>query len=290
MNTMPARVAALAAPLVALLLAAPAAASSEIVIDLSPFTPDAVAGELIAISAETAHVVHGRIDATFVSREPGPWSLWVDFALPTGVAGLDSETLGWSGAGTFSASIDTEAFNGTLAPPDGQAFWTWFMQWAGGAPFELPGGGTGLGPVDGTFTQLVLTLTVCDCPGGTWVDLGHALAGTQGEPHLAGTGNLCPSAPGSLVLTNGRPGATAFLVVGLSSVWLPFHGGLLIPDPFLIVPVPLDGAGHDALPFVFPIGVPMGLQFWFQDWIPDPAAVAGFSASNALLATVPSDC
>jgi hypothetical protein len=34
----------------------------------------------------------------------------------------------------------------------------------------------------------------------------------------------------------------------------------------------------------------MGLQFWFQDWIPDPAGPAGFAASNALLATVPSDC
>lgn len=272
-------------------LTAPAAAESQIVFDVSPLIPAGVGGELIGLSAATGHVVHARIDATFVSNQPGPWTLWVDFALPTGVAGLDSQTEGWSGTGTFTASIETEALNGQLAPQQGSSFYTWFVQWAGGAPIELPGGGVGLGPVDGSFTQLVLTLTVCDCPAGTWADLGHALAGTLGEPHLAGTGNLCPGAPGSLVLTNGRPGGTAFLVLGFNGVWLPFHGGLLIPDvDFLFVALPIDGAGCSTLPFTFPNGVPAGLQFWFQDWIPDPAAVAGFSASNALLATVPSDC
>ena len=289
---LPARLAALLAALLAPLgLAAPAAAESQIVIDLSPFSPDSVGGELIAISAESGHVVHGRIDATFVSNEPGPWSLWVDFALPTGFAGLDSQTLGWAGAGTFSASIETEAFNGQLGPVDGDPTWTWFMQWAGGAPFELPGGGVGLGPVDGTFTQLVLTLTVCDCPAGTWADLGHALAGTLGEPHLQGTGSLCPGAPGALVLDSALPLGSAFLVVGFDSLWHPFHGGVLIPDVDLLFPaLPIDAAGHLALPFVFPAGVPAGVQLWFQDWIPDPAAVAGLAASNALLATVPSDC
>jgi hypothetical protein len=34
----------------------------------------------------------------------------------------------------------------------------------------------------------------------------------------------------------------------------------------------------------------MGLELWFQVWLKDAAAVDGFAASNALLATVPSDC
>jgi hypothetical protein len=270
---------------------AAAAGETQIVFDVSPLHPDAVGGELIAISSASGHVVHGRIDATFVSNEPGEWSLFANFALPTGIAGVDSETLGWEGAGSFSTSLETDAFNGALGPPRGEAFFFWFVEWVGGAPFTLPGGGSGIGPVDGVFTELVLTLTVCDCPVGTWADLGHALAGTAGEPQLAGLGNLCPSAPGSLQLTSGMPDGSAFLVVGLSSVWMPFHGGLLIPDPgFLLVPLPLDGAGAATLPFVFPNGVPMGLELWFQVWLKDAAAVDGFAASNALLATVPSDC
>jgi hypothetical protein len=268
-----------------------AAGETQIVFDVSPFEPAAVAGELLAISSAGGHVVHGRIDATFVSNEPGEWSLFANFALPTGIAGVDSETLGWEGAGTFSTSLETDAFNGLLGPPRGETFFFWFVEWAGGVPFTLPGGGPGIGPVDGVFTTFKLTLTVCDCPVGTWADLGHALAGTQGEPQLLGTGNLCPGAPGSLQLTSAKPGGSAFLVVGLSSVWLPFRGGLLIPDPgFLVLPLPLDGAGAATLPFVFPIGVPAGLNFWFQAWIPDAAGPVGFAASNALLATVPSDC
>lgn len=272
-------------------LAGPAAAQSELVFDLSPFTPEGVGGELIGLSAASGHVVHARIDATFVSNQPAPWTMSVAFALPTGVAGVDSETQGWAGVGTFSASIPTEAFNGPLGPPEGQALYIWFLQWTGGAPFELPGGGVGLGPVDGTFTQLTLTLMLCACPAGTWSDLGAALAGTLGKPQLTGTGNLCRGAPGALVLDSARPGGSAFLVVGFSSLWHPFHGGVLVPDvDVLIAGLPIDAAGHLALPFTFPIGVPAGLQIWFQDWIPDPAAVAGFAASNALLATVPSDC
>lgn len=275
------------AALLLLALSGSAAAESQLVFDVSPFTPDAVGGELFGVSIASGHVVHARIDATFVSDEPEPWTLWANFALPTGIDGVDSQVLGWSGVGTFSTSVETDAFNGTLG--DG-GLYAWFVQWAGGVPFTLPGGGQGVRPVDGVFTEFKLTLTVCDCAGGAWVDLGHALAGTLGAPHLAGTGNLCRSAPGTLALTNARPGGAAFLVVGLSSVWKPFRGGLMIPDADFLFVLPVNGAGNSTLPFTFPNGVPMGLQFWFQDWIPDPAGVAGFSASNALLATVPSDC
>ncbi len=267
------------------------AAETQIVFDVSPFAPASVGGELLGVSSASGHIVHARIDATFESHDAGPWSIWANFALPTGLAGVDSQTEGWSGAGTFTASLQTDAFNGQLAPPEGQPFYAWALEWAGGTPVRLPGGGVMLQPVDGLFTQLVLVLTVCDCPAGPWADLGHALAGTLGEPHLAGTGNLCPSAPGSLVLTGARPGGSAFLVLGLSSVWLPFRGGLLIPAPDFIFPaMPIDATGAAVLPFVFPVGVPVGLQLWLQDWIPDPAAPFGYATSNALLATVPSTC
>ena len=273
------------------LLSAPAAAqTSEVVFDFSPFTPDTVGGEMMVLGTQPLNIVRARVDATYVGNDTVPWSLWVNFALPTGIAGVDSATEGWEDAGTFSASFETDALNGYVAPAPGQSSYLWFVEWAGGKSFDLPGGGVGFGPVDGVFTQLVLTLTVVDAPPSAWLDLGHALAGTLGEPLLTGNGNLCRSAPGSLVLSNARPGGSTFLVVGLASVWAPFKGGLLLPAPDLVLALPIDAAGTCALPFTFPIGMPMGLPFWVQHWIPDPAGVAGFAASNALLATVPSDC
>jgi hypothetical protein len=274
-----------------LALGAPrAAAQSEVVFDFSPFTPDSVGGEMIVLGTQPLNIVHARVDATFVSNDPGPWSIWVNFGFPTGLVGVDSQMEGWAGAGTFSKSFTSDELNGYVAPAPGQSSYLWFVEWAGGHPITLPGGGIGLAPVDGVFTQLVLTLTVVEAPPAAWLDLGHALAGTLGEPLLTGNGNLCRSAPGSLVLSNARPGGSTFLVVGLASVWAPFKGGLLLPSPDLVLALPIDAAGTSALPFTFPIGMPMGLQFWVQHWIPDPAGVAGFAASNALLATVPSDC
>lgn len=273
-----------------LALAAPAAAQTrDLVFDFSPFVPDSVGGEMIIFGTEPMNIVHARVDATFVSQDTGPWTLWVNFAMPTGITGVDSTVEGWSGTGTFSTSFTTDALNGFVGPDEGGSY-LWFVEWAGGTPFTLPGGGVGLGPVNGEFPLLKLTLTIVDAPPSTWLNLGHALSGTLGEPQLVATGNLCRSAPGTLALSSARPNATTFLVIGLSSLWAPFHGGTLLPAPDVVVPLPVDATGACTLPFTFPIGVPMGTNLWFQHWIPDPAGVKGFAASNALLATVPSDC
>jgi len=271
-------------------LAVPSLAQTrDLVFDFSPFQPAGVGGEMIVFGTEPMNIVHARVDATFESQDAGPWTLWLNFALPTGLAGVDSTVEGWAGTGTFSTSFTTEALNGFVGPDEGGSY-LWFVAWAGGTPFTLPGGGFGIGPVNGEFSLLRLTLTVVDAPPATWLDLGHALAGTLGEPQLAATGNLCRSAPGTLSLSHARPGATAFLVIGLSSLWTPFHGGTLLPAPDVIVPLSVDATGASALPFTFPIGVPESTSLWFQHWIPDPAGPKGFAASNALLATVPSDC
>jgi len=277
--------------LLALSLSAPAVAQThDVVFDFSPFTPDSVSGELFLLGTEPLNIVHARIDATFVSSDTHAWSLWVNFELPTGLAGLDSQAEGWSGTGTFTKSFTTDALDGYVAPADPGGSYAWFVEWAGGHEFTLPGGGVGFAPVDGVFTQLVLTLTVADAPPAAWLDLGQALPGALGAPLLAGSGNLCRSAPGSLALSDAKPGATSFLVVGLASLWAPFRGGVLVPAPDVVVPLPVDAAGSWTLPFSFPVGVPAGTPIWFQDWIPDPTGPKGFAASNALLASVPSDC
>jgi hypothetical protein len=80
-----------------------------------------------------------------------------------------------------------------------------------------------------------------------WADLGFGLAGTLGEPLLAGSGPLTADSGNVLALSQAVPSVTAVLVVGLSPLVAPFH----------------------------------------QVWLPDATSPAGFAASNALLATTP---
>jgi hypothetical protein len=120
---------------------------------------------------------------------------------------------------------------------------------------------------------------------GPWKDLGFAKAGSQGTPHLTGTGPLTGGSPNQLVLMSAAPSAAATLVVGLTAVLAPFKGGTLVPQPLLLVPLPTNALGGMSLPFVLPGGLPAGTQLHFQHWIQDAGASAGYAASNGLRGT-----
>jgi hypothetical protein len=209
-----------------------------------------------------------------------------------GAIGFHSEVEGWVGTGTFTTVIESDALNGTLAIPDGAPFYSWFLSWAGGAPFALPGGGIGLGPMDGHFETLKLTLTLAPCPNGDprlpWNDVGLALAGSTGEPVLSADGSLCSGEPATLRLDNALPGGTTSLLAGFSLLNAAFKGGVLVPYPdVLIHGLPVDGLGVNELVLLWPTGVPSGFTFWLQHWIADPAGPAGFAASNGVSGTTP---
>jgi hypothetical protein len=124
--------------------------------------------------------------------------------------------------------------------------------------------------------------------GGTWVNLGFALAGTAGLPQLAGTGSLLPASAGSLSLTSARPAALSFLFVALAGNPTPFKGGQLVPVPSVMeLPFVTSGAGAVTLPFVWPVGLPSGLEVFFQYAIQDAAAIKGVALSNALKGMTP---
>ena len=109
-----------------------------------------------------------------------------------------------------------------------------------------------------------------------------------GLPLLAGSGPLVAGEPVTLALSNGKPLALAFLVVGFAQLNAPFKGGLLVPAVNLLVPgLPLNGAGAISLSAAWPTGLPAATKVYFQMWMPDPAAVAGFAGSNGLRATTP---
>ncbi|MFT7465599.1 MAG: hypothetical protein ACI9EF_003968, partial [Pseudohongiellaceae bacterium] len=123
-----------------------------------------------------------------------------------------------------------------------------------------------------------------------WVDLGNALAGGLGDPTCVGAGTLGPNTPISLTLGNARANSTAYLCAGPGTLFVPFKGGVLVPDinpPGFYVPVPTGAQGAIVLSGTMPPGFPSGLTLYYQWWILDAAGPAGFSASNAVSETTP---
>src|SRR6185436_16347109 len=107
-------------------------------------------------------------------------------------------------------------------------------------------------------------------------------------PTLQGVGALTAGSPLKLVVDQGKPAAASVLVVGLSALGAPFKGGVMWPQPNLVLAgLVLDAKGFRSLPAAWPAGLPSGLQLCLQDWIPDAGGPHGWSATNGLTATTP---
>ena len=120
------------------------------------------------------------------------------------------------------------------------------------------------------------------------LDLGFGLAGTHGEPQLAGTGSLVGGAPLVLVLGSALENVPSYLVVGFGQLGAPFKGGVLVPAvDLLLAGLPTGPGGQLSLETTWPLGLPPVFALYFQFWLPDPAGPAGFAASNGLAAIVP---
>ena len=132
-----------------------------------------------------------------------------------------------------------------------------------------------------------VTVAVGDVGGDVWEDLGLGLAGTGGvPPQLSGSGPLVGGSTNHLDLGGGQPGGSTNLVAGASRIDAPFKGGVMVPSITTVVwGLPLDGLGSLELSFVWPGGIPAGLDLFLQHWLPDPGGPAGFAASNGLRGT-----
>jgi glycosyltransferase involved in cell wall biosynthesis len=116
-----------------------------------------------------------------------------------------------------------------------------------------------------------------------WTDLGLGLAGQQGVPSLAGSGLPAGGSPITLTLSKALSSSLAHLVMGLSLLDAPFKGGILVPHPDqLVLALPTGAAGSMALTGTLPVGMPAGVDLYFQMWVEDGTAVHGLSASNGL--------
>ena len=121
-----------------------------------------------------------------------------------------------------------------------------------------------------------------------WCGLGGGLAGAHGIPQLQGTGTLAGGTSVGLSLTSALENTAAVLVLGFSELDAPFKGGVLVPQPqVLIAGLPTGPLGALALSATMPPGLPSHLHLYVQDLVLDPAAPAGFAISTAVLGTTP---
>jgi hypothetical protein len=115
-----------------------------------------------------------------------------------------------------------------------------------------------------------------------FTDLGHALAGHQGQaPLLQGQAFYCMKPRFDLYLSGQLPQAPTWVVLGVDLLEAPFKGGVLVPTPDLLIVY-----SSSWLQMPVPLGLP-AFGFNVQYWIQDPSGPAGFSASNALHVDVP---
>ncbi|MHC4844746.1 MAG: hypothetical protein ACYTCU_01150 [Planctomycetota bacterium] len=118
---------------------------------------------------------------------------------------------------------------------------------------------------------------------GPWTNLGAALAPGAYMPHLLGSGSAIASTSIGLQLAGAPANGSAMLIIGAETADIPFHGGLLVPRPDLIVTgLPLDEDGQLMLSTVLPANTPPGLILYMQMWVPDATSPTGWAATNAL--------
>ncbi|MHC5211866.1 MAG: hypothetical protein ACYTG2_14190 [Planctomycetota bacterium] len=119
-----------------------------------------------------------------------------------------------------------------------------------------------------------------------FTDVGQGLAGTHGVPTLEAHGMLESGTLLTLALDDALEDTTATLVIGFSVLGAPFKGGVMVPQPTLLLSgLPTGPAGSLALASTWPAGIPSGFTLALQTWVVDPAGPAGFAASNGTVGT-----
>ncbi|MCB9896718.1 MAG: hypothetical protein H6825_01815 [Planctomycetes bacterium] len=114
-----------------------------------------------------------------------------------------------------------------------------------------------------------------------WATLdGTALAGLHGDPLMDVRGPMVPGQQIALNFDRLFEHSIAFLVIGLSPLEAPFQGGVLVPDPDVLVgPFGTSGGKFDvALTWPDAPAIPL----WIQTWIVDPGGPEGWAATAAI--------
>jgi len=120
---------------------------------------------------------------------------------------------------------------------------------------------------------------------GQFNSFSNGLAGSF-APTLSGSGSLAGGGSFQIAMA-GLPSFTSTtLIVGLGPLFAPFKGGVLGPDPDLLIPIG-TGTGSINLNGSMPAGLPSNFEIWLQSWTPDAGAPAGLDATNTLQLVTP---
>jgi len=101
------------------------------------------------------------------------------------------------------------------------------------------------------------------------------------QARLSGSGPATAGSSNQILLEYAKPNASAFLILGLTRIEVPFKGGTLVPAPDFILPLTTDANGKLTLPFVLDPAIPAGTKLYLQTWIVD-AVSFGWASSNGL--------
>src|SRR5262245_5765065 len=124
--------------------------------------------------------------------------------------------------------------------------------------------------------------------GSAQLDLGHAQLGGAGWPGTLVTGDFVPDEKVTVALWGRGVDTPAFLVAGLSEAFAPFKGGVMVPEPDLVVGPMSTGTGPTfKLEGRWPNGLTVGTALTLQWWLIDAMAPQGMSASTAVRITQP---
>lgn len=146
-------------------------------------------------------------------------------------------------------------------------------------------------PAGVTYPSFV-PVTVSSVIGGAITEYGAGCPGTGGfVPRLAASGCAAPGGPLTLEFSNGLPGSTPILFLGLgngSAALNPNCSLQILPLlPVSLALFPLSGTGPGAgaatVPgLIIPSTAPIGFQLHLQAFFADPSGFQGASASNPL--------
>jgi hypothetical protein len=215
-----------------------------------------------------AVAIHGFTAAVGVPWSPGA------FGKPLGDGAGLAQVYHWDGTDWAAPSLElVTAKDVTDFDHYGSALALYDRWIAVGAPFS-----DDLGADSGVVYVRDMNI------GGTYADLGFGLSGTGAlVPRLSGTGALCGNTTVTLSLEDALPNSVAFLVLGITTLYVPFKGGTMVPDNTLI----MGGYGTGTPGAIHLTGfwppIAPALTLYAQYWVFDPAGPVGWSASNGLL-------
>lgn len=98
-------------------------------------------------------------------------------------------------------------------------------------------------------------------PGYPVENLGGGLAGIDGIPSMGVSGMLAPGEEVLFTIDNAAPNTTATLVVGSTIANVPAFGGIIIPNPEILLTTTTDASGHGEIAVAWSQPL-MATTFW----------------------------